>query len=112
MFSNLMKIAFLLCVSVNAQVIPIIIPSYHGDYGNMSTKEAIALLIAMNIPSVLIVVIRSLLWLIKRPAWTYKEYVWYSDMALMTPDCNTFFLVVLNGIAGITALAFFITKIL
>lgn len=115
-FSNLLKPALLIgavmcCFSVDAAYIPMPIYYRHGG-GGMSIKEAIGLLIALNIPSILIVIIRSIFWLIKRPDWTYTEYVWYSDMELMTPDINTYWLVVLNGIAGVVALGVWIVSVL
>ena len=89
------------------------IPVYYGHGGgSMSIKEGIGLLIALNIPSILIVIIRSIFWVIKRPDWTYVEYVWYSDMELMIPDINTCWLVVLNGIAGVIALGMWIASVL
>ena len=94
--SNLLKPALLICAvmccfSVDAAYIPMPIPIYHsGGGGSMTIKEGIGLLIALNIPSVLIVLIRSLIWVLKRPDWTYTEYVWYSDAQLTTPDINTF----------------------
>ena len=116
-FANLLKPALLIgavmcCFSVNAAYIPMPIPIYHGGCGGISIKEGIGILIALNIPSVLIVLIRSFIWILKRPNWTYTEYVWYSDMDLMTPDANTMWLVVLNGMAGVIALGFWITSVL
>ena len=119
-FENLLKPALLIgavmcCFSVNAAYIPMPmpIPIYHsGGGGSMTIKEGIGLLIALNIPSILIVIIRSFIWLIKRPDWTYVEYVWYSDLELMTPDFNTYWLVGLNGIAGVVALAIWIASVL
>lgn len=115
-FVNLLKPALLIgaimcCFSVNAAYIPMPIPIYHGG-GSMLIKEGIGLLIASNIPSILIVIIRSIFWLIKRPDWTYTKYVWYSDMELMIPDINTLWLVLINGIAGVIALAVWIASVL
>ena len=116
--SKLLKPALLIgavmcCFSVEAAYIPMPIPIYNsGGCGSMSNKEGIGIFIALNIPSVLIVLIRSFIWLIKRPDWTYGEYVWYSDMKLMTPDLNTYWLVGLNGIAGVVALAMWIASVL
>lgn len=119
-FSNLLKPALLIgavmcCFSVDAAYIPMPIPIYHsggGGGGSMSIKEGIGLLIALNIPSALIVLIRSFIWVLTRPDWTYTEYVWYSDMQLMTPDINTYWLVVVNGIAGVIALGLWIGSVL
>lgn len=115
-FANLLKPALLIgavmcCFSVNAAYIPMPIPIY-GCRGCISTKEGIGLLIALNIPSVLIVLIRSFIWILKRPNWTYTEYVWYSDMDLITPDFNTMWLVILNGMAGIVTLGSWIASVL
>ena len=119
-FANLLKPALIIaavmcCFSVDAAFIPMPmpIPIYYGDGGgSISIKEGIGLLIALNIPSILIVLIRSIFWVIKRPDWTYTEYVWYSDMELMTPDINTYWLVLLNGIVGIIALGIWIASVL
>ena len=117
-FANLLKPALLIgavmcCFSADAAYIPIPMPIYYGHGGgSMSIKEGIGLLIALNIPSILIVIIRSIFWLIKRPDWTYTEYVWYSDMELMTPDINTYWLVALNGVVGVIALGMWIASIL
>ena len=108
-FANLLKPALLIgavmcCFSVDAAYIPMPMPIYHSDGGgSMTIKEGIGLLIALNIPSVLIVLIRSLIWVLKRPDWTYTEFVWYSDGELFTPDLNTCWLVGLNGIVGVMA---------
>jgi hypothetical protein len=116
--SNLLKPALLIgavmcCFSVDAAYIPMPIPVYYGHSGgSMSIKEGISLLIALNIPSILIVIIRSIFWVIKRPDWTYVEYVWYSDMELITPDINTYWLVLLNGIVGVIALGMWIASVL
>ncbi len=114
---NLMKPALLIgavmCYfSVNAAYVPMPMPIYHGHGGSMSNNEGIGLLIAFNIPIILIIIIRSIIWLIKRPDWTYIEYVWYSDTRLMTPDINTICLVGLNGFAGVIALAVWIANVL
>ena len=117
-FANLLKPALLIgavmcCFSVNAAYIPMPIPIYHGGSGDsMSIKEVIGLLIALNIPSVLIVLIRSFIWILKRPDWTYTEYVWYSDMELITPDMNTYWLIGLNGTVGIIVLGIWIASVL
>ena len=116
-FANLLKPALLIgavmcCFSVNAAYIPMPIPIYYCGGCSMSIKEGIGLLIALNIPSVLIVLIRSFIWILKRPNWTYTEYVWYSDMDLTTPDLNTMCLVILNGMAGVIALGFWIVSVL
>ena len=115
--ANLLKPALLIgsvmcCLSVNAAYIPMPIPIYNCGGGSMSIKEGIGLLIALNIPSVLIVLIRSLIWVLKRPNWTYTEFVWYSDDELFTPTINTFQLVGLNGIAGVIALGMWIASVL
>jgi len=116
-FANLLKPALLIgavmcCFSVNAAYIPMAIPISYGGCGSISTKEGIGILIALNIPSVLIVLIRSFIWILKRPNWTYTEYVWYSDMDLMTPDANTMWLVILNGMAGVATLGSWIASVL
>ncbi len=117
-FANLLKPALLIgavmcCFSVDAAYIPMPIPIYHGGGGgHLTNSQGIGLLIALNIPSILIVIIRSLIWLIKRPDWTYVEYVWYSDLELMTPYLNTIWLVALNGIFGIIALGMWIATVL
>ena len=117
-FANLLKPALLIgavmcCFSVDAAYIPMPIPIYNsGGGGSMTIKDGIGLLIALNIPSVLIVLIRSLIWVLKRPNWTYTEFVWYSDDELFTPTINTFWLVGLNGIAGVIALGMWIASVL
>ena len=117
-FANLLKPALLIgavmcCFSVDAAYIPMPIPIYNsGGGGSMTIKEGIGLLIALNIPSVLIVLIRSLIWVLKRPNWTYTEFVWYSGAELFTPNINTFWLVGLNGIAGVVALGMWIASVL
>jgi hypothetical protein len=116
--SSLLKPALLIgavmcCFSVDAAYIPMPIPIYYSGGGSsLPIKEAIGLLIALNIPSILIVIVRSLIWLIKKPDWSYFEYVWYSDLYLMTPDVNTIWLVILNGIVGVIALGMWIASVL
>lgn len=90
-----------------------IIPIYISSGGrSMTFKEAIGLLIALNTLSFLIVLIRSFVWFIKKPDWTYIEYVWYSNTKLMIPDMNTLWLVATNVILGVATLAMWIPSVL
>lgn len=105
-------IAFLLmCVfPINATYIPMPIVFGNGNSGeiNLTTDKLVALGITFNIPSLLIIIIRSLIWVIKRPDYTYMEYVWYSRMELITPSFNTYWLFISNGLVILIALFFWI----
>jgi hypothetical protein len=79
------------------------IPMYYG--GGSSTKnDAIGLLVAFNIPLILIYVIRSIIWIVKYNKWedykkcSYFEYVIFSD-TYNTPLFTSITFGVINGIA-------------
>jgi len=118
-FSKLIKPTLLVgavmsFISVNAGIV---VPSpvvYMGHgHGHISANQAIGLLIVINIVCMLIVIIRSLVWLVKRPRWTYVEYVWFdSNAVLLTPFLTTCTLVVVNGFGGIMFLANWISTLL
>lgn len=110
MKTKLLKIIFsiaaiMCCVSANAIVfIPI--------EGTISYKYLIAIWIALNIPSILIVIIRSLIWLIKRPDWAYIDYVWLSDKKFLSPLANSMWLAIVNGLGIIVTLVFWVETII
>jgi hypothetical protein len=104
--------AVMCCFSVNAAYIPVH-HAYHSKHaGTLTNKEAMALLIAFNILSLLVVIIRSSIWLIKRPQYTYVEYTLYSNSKLTMPDFNAFWLVLINTIGGVIALSMWIASVL
>lgn len=107
--------SLLLCAvfSAKAAYIPISIPIYHSyGSGSASPKSIIGLWIALNILSLLIILIRSLIWLIKKPKYTLFEFAIYSDCELITPFINTVFFIGLNVIALVFTLTIWITSIL
>jgi hypothetical protein len=62
-----------LSFSQQIMLMPVYLPS-NGE--GITTKQAIALLISLNIPMVLFFVIRSLIWIFKtNKDYTFKEYV-------------------------------------
>lgn len=88
--------------------IPIVMDNHIGS----STADIIRLTIvwiSLNILSILYVVIKSIIWIIKKnKKETYYEYVWYSKSNKLLPDINTEFLMIVNGFALIVILYFWI----
>lgn len=92
---------------------PIFISNGSGETSNPNVF--IALFIALNIVSISIFMIRSLIWALsksKREDWTFVEYAIWSDTELFTPDINTTVFSVVNGGALIVMLTGFILNIL
>jgi hypothetical protein len=103
-----------------AGVMPI--PIFYGGGGgcHISPTQAIGLLIAINIPMVLIYIIRSIMWAVKRNKhekydneYSFVEYViWSSDYDSDTPIITTSCFVILNGMALIVWIAQLISNAL
>jgi hypothetical protein len=89
---------------------PVYVPS---DGGSITAKQAIALLIALNIPMVLFFVVRSLIWIFKTyKDYSLKEYVVWSDFDLFSVECNTICFIVINATALIIFLTDFISNLI
>lgn len=84
-------------------ITPITMPIF-GGCGSITYKKIIAMFVSLNAISVFICIIRSLYWVIKKPNFTYKEYVWYSDMELIIPDVNTYWILAVSGLSIILTL--------
>lgn len=99
---------FLLCAFIPTETFAGVMPMpiYLGGGGHLSNNEAIGLLIALNIPMVIIYLIRSIIWIITRSNYCYSffEYVIYSD-ELETPMITTLSFITINGIALIVWVA-------
>lgn len=99
------------CFQSYAAYIPVVIPISKSLSGGVDkSKQLIGILIALNIIGILIILIRSLIWVIKKPDYTYIEYVWYSDYRLMIPTVNLIVLLLLDGIAFSIALGIWISN--
>jgi hypothetical protein len=119
MRSNLMKLTLAVCavmcyLSVDAVPFSVhtIYTHHNGEGSDLTDKEALGLLIALNIFGALVIVVRSIIWLIKKPRYTYIDYVLFSDGELITPDLNTLFLAITNGCAILVVLTMWIASIL
>ncbi|HCY42238.1 MAG TPA: hypothetical protein DHV48_12925 [Prolixibacteraceae bacterium] len=97
--------------------IPIFYGGGGGGGGHISPTMAIGLLIAFNIPMVLIYIIRSIIWAVKHDKFDTKysffEYViWGEGFDLYTPVINTLGFISLNGIALLIWIAILISDVL
>ena len=104
--------AMLYSYSSNAGVmpIPIIIPS---NTGVIPEKEFLGLLIVINIIGFSIIILRSLIWLLVKPNYSYIEYVWFNPfMELILPNFNLIILLLVNSIAVIIFLSRWVSTFL
>lgn len=98
-------------------IMPIVIPTNNnsGNITPVSAEGFIALLIVINIITLLIFGIRSLIWLSsknKRNVYTFFKYTIWSNADILTTDLNTAIFIAFNGIALITYLTAFVTTLL
>jgi len=78
----------------------IVIP--HG-HGHMDTDTMISVYIAFLIPSILIFLIRAIIWLFKKKEKSFYEYVIWSNDCEALPSRNTFMFIAINCLAGFIA---------
>lgn len=88
-----------------------IIPVYYGSGGAMTEKEFLAVVITLSLICVLIYIIRSAVWLLKKDKIddSFVRYVFWSDLDYFTPDITT---ICIAGIWLLYAIGKFTTLIL
>jgi hypothetical protein len=110
--SILLIIATLCFFSAEAAYIPMPIYHHYSGGGHITGKALVGMLIAFNLISLTIFIVRSLIWFYKKPIWTYYEYVIWSNTNFLIADMNTIFYVGVNGISVLILLAAWITSLL
>ena len=79
----------------------IVIP--HG-HGHMDTDTMISVYIAFLIPSILIFLIRAIIWLFKKKEnKSFYNYVIFDDDYNLLPSMNTFIFIAINCLFGFIA---------
>jgi len=102
---TLLTLATFCTLAANAIII-IPMPTGGGG-GDLQPKQIIALWIALNIPSIIILIVRTFMWLFSEKYETLLEYVFTEyDVAVI----NTMWLICLNGLAAVIAIAIYISE--
>lgn len=97
---------------------PIIMPIHSGHGGSGSIKELIGVIIAINIFCISIILIRSIIWKIKKDKNEYFEYSWFEyaiydgDLEIATSSINAMILIIMNGFALLMWLGITISKMI
>lgn len=88
------------------------IPIYMGG-GNLTNSQGLTILIASDIISLVIYFVLSIIWLVsKRENYSYFESVIYSDLDSLFVDIHTIYVLIMNGIGLLCAMAIYIEKLL
>lgn len=108
-------LAMLLCFSANAvyyNPMPIMIPS--GGGGDCTPKQALAVYIVSMIPSVILYISYSIMWLFKRNNRNIKfvEYVIWSDFGEFKVDGNTIWFASINFVAIFSLAIIYVSSLL
>lgn len=101
----LLCLVFLFPLSSFSQTI-IPMPMYYGEGGSLTHNQALSMLIALNIPMILIFLFKSALWIFKlRKDYSFFECAIWSDADSILTNMNTICFSIINGIAIIIYLA-------
>ena len=102
---TMLCLVFLFPLSSFSQTI-IPMPMYYGEGGSLTHNQALSMLIALNIPMILIYFFKTTIWILKqRKDYGFSEFVIWSDTDSMLTDMNTICFSIINGIAIIIYLS-------
>ena len=89
---------------------PTVHTASHGG-GSTDIKDSIALLIAIHLAYVFVLIVKSIIWLIKRPRETFREYVipfYYGGFS----DILAILIIVIDALVALGLFAYFIRTLL